>query len=85
MNTRHPLGWTALHVAAINGKSEALKFLISKGADVNAGDEFINVFKTAMEKGLHTLDGKYVIFFYYIFRLLYSKYKIKDWFKLLII
>ncbi|XP_033215350.1 caseinolytic peptidase B protein homolog isoform X2 [Belonocnema kinseyi] len=56
VNSKHPLGWTALHVAAINGKSEVVKFLISNGADINAGDEFINVYKTAMEKGLHTLD-----------------------------
>ena len=49
-------------MAAINGKSEAIKFLISNGADVNAGDEFINVYKTAMEKGLHTLDGKLFIY-----------------------
>lgn len=61
VNSKHPLGWTALHVAAINGKSEVVKFLISNGADINAGDEFINVYKTAMEKGLHTLDGKFYL------------------------
>uniref|UniRef100_A0A0C9R1I9 Clpb_1 protein n=1 Tax=Fopius arisanus TaxID=64838 RepID=A0A0C9R1I9_9HYME len=55
-DSRHPLGWTALHSAAINGKTEALKFLITSGADVNAGDEFVNVYKTAIEKGLHSLD-----------------------------
>lgn len=59
MNTRHPLGWTALQAAAINGKTEAVKFLLKNGADPNAGDEFVNVYKTAMEKGLHSLDGNY--------------------------
>ncbi|XP_076237465.1 mitochondrial disaggregase isoform X2 [Calliopsis andreniformis] len=56
VNTRHPLGWTALHVAAINGRPEIIKLLLSKGADVNAGDEFINVYKTAIEKGIHSLE-----------------------------
>ncbi|XP_063988440.1 mitochondrial disaggregase [Diachasmimorpha longicaudata] len=56
IDSRHPLGWTALQAAAINGKTEAVKFLINNGADVNAGDEFVNVYKTAIEKGLHSLD-----------------------------
>ncbi|XP_034934875.1 caseinolytic peptidase B protein homolog [Chelonus insularis] len=56
VNMRHSLGWTALHSAAINGKVDALKFLISQGADVNAEDEFINVYKTGREKGLHSLE-----------------------------
>lgn len=51
------MGWTALHTAAINGKVEAVKFLLEKGADPNIGDGFVNVYKTAMEKGLHSLDG----------------------------
>lgn len=57
VNTRHPLGWTTLHVAAINDKPEVIKLLLSKGADVNAGDDFSNVYKTAMEKGMPSLDG----------------------------
>ncbi|KAF7386824.1 caseinolytic peptidase B protein isoform X1 [Vespula maculifrons] len=56
VNERHPLGWTALQAAAINGKGDAVKFLIEKGADLNAGDNFINVYKTAMQKGLHTIE-----------------------------
>ncbi|XP_076675743.1 mitochondrial disaggregase [Andrena cerasifolii] len=56
INIRHSLGWTALHVAAINGRPEVIKLLLSKGADVNAGDEFVNVYKTAIEKGIHSLD-----------------------------
>lgn len=46
-----------MQAAAINGKVEAVKFLISKGADLNAGDDFINVYKTAIEKRLHPTDG----------------------------
>ncbi|XP_066590330.1 mitochondrial disaggregase-like isoform X2 [Prorops nasuta] len=56
INSRHPLGWTALQVAAINGRVEAIKFLIKNGADINAGDNFININRTAKEKGLHILD-----------------------------
>lgn len=46
-----------MHVAAINGRPEVIKLLLSKGADVNAEDEFVNVYKTAIEKGIHSLDG----------------------------
>ncbi|XP_057318422.1 caseinolytic peptidase B protein homolog [Microplitis mediator] len=56
VNSRHVFGWTALQCAAINGKVDAVRFLLSKGADVNAGDEFVNVYKTAKEKGVHYLD-----------------------------
>ncbi|KAJ8667136.1 hypothetical protein QAD02_008798 [Eretmocerus hayati] len=56
VNSRHYLGWTALQAAAINGKVESVKLLISKGADINAGDDFINVYKTAIEKRLHPSD-----------------------------
>ncbi|XP_054006541.1 caseinolytic peptidase B protein homolog [Hylaeus anthracinus] len=56
VNTRHTLGWTALHVAAINERVEVIKLLIKKGADVNAGDEFVNVYKTAAERRINSLD-----------------------------
>ncbi|CAL7936424.1 unnamed protein product [Xylocopa violacea] len=56
VNMRHPLGWTALHVAAINAKPEVIKLLLKHGANINSQDEFINVFGSAIEKGLHTLD-----------------------------
>nr|CAD7405391.1 unnamed protein product [Timema poppensis] len=56
VNQRHPLGWTALHVAAINGKVEVLKTLIEAGANVDLGDDFINVYRTSIEKGLHSID-----------------------------
>lgn len=61
VNTRHPLGWTALHTAAINKKVEIIKILLDNDVDVNAGDNFVNVYKTAMEKGLHSFDGKQII------------------------
>ncbi|XP_011685269.1 PREDICTED: caseinolytic peptidase B protein homolog isoform X2 [Wasmannia auropunctata] len=56
VNTRHPLGWTALQTAAINQREEIIKILLKNGADVNAGDNFVNVYRTAMEKGLHSVD-----------------------------
>ncbi|XP_070169678.1 mitochondrial disaggregase [Polyergus mexicanus] len=56
VNIRHPLGWTALHTAAINQKVEVVKILLQNGADVNAGDNFVNVYRTAMQMGLHSLD-----------------------------
>ncbi|KAG7206378.1 hypothetical protein KM043_003743 [Ampulex compressa] len=56
VNIRHFLGWNALHIAAINGKVEAVKFLLKNGIDVNAGDEFINAYRTAMEKRINSLD-----------------------------
>lgn len=56
VNKRHKLGWTALQVAAINGNSEAVEKLLKLGADPNLGDEFSNVYQTALEKGLNSLD-----------------------------
>jgi len=63
VNTRHPLGWTALQTAAINQKEEIIKILLANGADVNAGDNFVNVYRTAMEKGLDSLDGIHFVLF----------------------
>lgn len=56
VDLRHPYGWTALHVAAINGRSKAVQFLLESGADVNAGDNFTNIFTLAKEKRIHFSD-----------------------------
>lgn len=58
LNHRHPLGWTALHVASINGRAGAVSALLEAGADPDLGDEFINVQRTSIEKGLHSMDGE---------------------------
>jgi ATP-dependent Clp protease ATP-binding subunit ClpB len=40
VNCRHPLGWTPLHVAVINGYTEVVKLLLNAGADIDAQDDF---------------------------------------------
>ncbi|CAI8040388.1 Caseinolytic peptidase B protein homolog [Geodia barretti] len=40
VNSRHPLGWNAVHSAVINRQHGVVEFLLRKGADVNAEDEF---------------------------------------------
>lgn len=55
-NCRHALGWTPLHVAAISGHRDCVLVLLEAGADVNAGDEFSNVYQMAREKQLHSLE-----------------------------
>lgn len=57
VNVRHPFGWTALMVAAINGRAGVVKILLDAGADPNMADEFTNVNKAARERGLHSLEG----------------------------
>ena len=47
VNCRHPYGWTALHAAAMNGKAEAVKFLLKSGADPNTPDNFSNIFQVS--------------------------------------
>jgi len=53
---RHELGWTALHLAAVNGRQEVVSILLAAGADPNAEDEFMNVYTTAREKQKHSLE-----------------------------
>lgn len=47
-------------VASVNGKFECVKLLIEGGADPNLGDDFQNANRTAMERGLHSLDGNFI-------------------------
>lgn len=56
VNARHEFGWTALHVAAINGHREVVSRLIEAGADPNMEDEFMNIYTTAREKRRHSLE-----------------------------
>ena len=44
-------------VAAVNGKTEACKLLLSLGADPNLGDQYMNASRTASNYGLHSLEG----------------------------
>lgn len=62
-NLRHQLGWTALMVAAVNGKSDVCKTLIQAGADPNLDDKYINSNRSAKQHGLHSLEGKITVLF----------------------
>ena len=74
MNTRHPMGWTALHVASINSRLGVVKALLKAGADPDLGDDFINIQRTAIEKGLHSMNGLYLGYKCYNFNLVMDKY-----------
>ncbi|OQV14773.1 Caseinolytic peptidase B protein-like protein [Hypsibius exemplaris] len=56
LNIRHHLGWTPLHVAAINGRAKIVQQLIAAGAEVNAPDEFTIVYAVSETKQLHYLE-----------------------------
>lgn len=58
VNLRHPFGWTALMVGAINDRAEVCQYLLEAGADPNMSDEYINSNRTAHEHGLFPLEGK---------------------------
>ena len=55
-NVRHPLGWTALHVAAVNGRVEVVEALLKAGADPNIGEEYTNIYHTAKRKNIHSME-----------------------------
>ena len=44
-------------MAVINDKLENVRVLIEAEADLNAPDEFSNVFNTAVSKRMHAIDG----------------------------
>jgi len=48
---RHPYGWTALHAAAVNGRSAAVQWLLQRGADANAREEFSSIYQVGREQG----------------------------------
>ena len=50
------MGWSAIHVASVNGQQEILKILLENGADPDLTDEFVNIYQTAREKNLQSLD-----------------------------
>ncbi|CAL8109956.1 unnamed protein product [Orchesella dallaii] len=56
VNARHYLGWSALHVAAMNGHWSTVKILLDAGADPNLGDEFTTVYHTAHKIKMHSLE-----------------------------
>ncbi|KAL1464576.1 hypothetical protein WDU94_004208 [Cyamophila willieti] len=56
VNMRHPLGWTPLHVAAINGRVDNVRVLLEAGANPNDGDLFNTVHRTAAEKKLNPFE-----------------------------
>ncbi|XP_037091917.1 caseinolytic peptidase B protein homolog isoform X2 [Pollicipes pollicipes] len=56
VNQRHPLGWTALHVAAVRGQLAAVEALLEMGATADIADEFCSVYATAREKRINSLN-----------------------------
>ena len=55
VDARHYLGWSALHVAAVNGRGDVVRALIKAGADPNLPEDYTNIYHTAREKGMHSL------------------------------
>lgn len=55
-NTRHPLGWRPLHVAAVNGRYGVVEALIDAGADVDAKEEFSTAFRVARSQKMNSLE-----------------------------
>ena len=61
LNCRHPLGWSALHTAVINGSWKVIKFLVQRGADVNVRDEFSTANRVAYKQGMSSSRGQLCI------------------------
>ncbi|XP_032223000.1 caseinolytic peptidase B protein homolog isoform X2 [Nematostella vectensis] len=56
VNQKHPLGWTTLHTAAVNGNQWTVAALIELGADLNVRDDFSTVYKTAQKRHMRSLE-----------------------------
>ncbi|KAL0279756.1 UNVERIFIED_CONTAM: hypothetical protein PYX00_001247 [Menopon gallinae] len=56
VNTRHPLGWTALHVASVNGQLKVVEALLKAGADPDLGDNFSSAQKVATDNNINYQD-----------------------------
>jgi ankyrin repeat protein len=57
VNGRHPLGWTSLHIAAVNNNYKVAEILLKHKADPNIGDDFININETASKLSLNPMNG----------------------------
>ena len=55
-NAKHELGWSSIHVAAVNKQSDILKILLENGANPDATDDFVNIYQTAREHKMQSLD-----------------------------
>ncbi|XP_065668496.1 mitochondrial disaggregase isoform X5 [Hydra vulgaris] len=56
VNKKHPLGWTALHSAAMAGNARAVKMLLDAGADPDVLDDFSTAYKIASRHGIRVFD-----------------------------
>ena len=43
-------------MAAVRGHREAVQVLLEAGADPNLPEEYVNIYHTARERGLHSID-----------------------------
>lgn len=55
-NQRHPLGWTALHVAAFHGCTEATVALLDRGAQIDSTDEFSTIQDISKAKKINLME-----------------------------
>ncbi|XP_046852538.1 caseinolytic peptidase B protein homolog isoform X2 [Xenia sp. Carnegie-2017] len=56
VNKFHSLGWTALHVAAMNDSVKSMNLLLQAGADPNVRDDYSTAFKIAGKKKMRLMD-----------------------------
>lgn len=56
VNEKHPLGWRAIHSAAMSGNVKIIQLLLEAGADPNLPDEFSNVYKVASLKRMRVFE-----------------------------